>query len=174
LNLDVSKLSREDLLKFLIDGAKLWLAHDGVWFQAVERAYGLDVAMKLDAEAMGRFSAIEAKRIKARLGLPDGGGLDALDRALRHRLYSLINLQEVERPSEEELVFRMIECRVQAARRRKGLADFPCKPVGIVEYRSFAEAIDPRIEVSCITCPPDPHAEGCWCAWRFTVRSDGA
>ena len=51
----------------------------------------------------------------------------------------------------------MNDCRVQAARKRKGLADYPCKSGGLVEYRSFAETIDPRIRTSCIACPPDDH-----------------
>ena len=63
----------------------------------------------------------------------------------------------------------MVDCRVQSTRKRKGLDDFPCKSVGIVEYEGFAKAIDPRIETKCIACPPDPHPEEYWCAWEFTL-----
>ncbi len=40
----------------------------------------------------------------------------------------------------------MNNCRVQYARKQRGLPDFPCKGVGIVEYGLFAKTIDPRIE----------------------------
>ena len=64
----------------------------------------------------------------------------------------------------------MIECRVQSARKRKGLPDFPCKPVGTVEYSQFARTIDPRIKTRCLQCPPDStEGRGCVCAWEFTI-----
>lgn len=88
---------------------------------------------------------------------------------LRHRLYARLNLQDVIEQSDDRVVFRMLDCRVQSARRRKGLADFPCREVGKVEYAEFARTIDPRIRTSCIACPPDPHPDAFWCAWEFTL-----
>ncbi len=64
----------------------------------------------------------------------------------------------------------MNECRVQSARKRKGLDDYPCKSAGLVEYAYFARSIDDRIQTECIGCPPDPHPEDWYCAWRFTLR----
>jgi hypothetical protein len=64
----------------------------------------------------------------------------------------------------------MLDCRVQSARKRKGLADHPCKSVGIVEYTEFAKTIDPRITTRCIACPPDVHPEEFWCAWEFSLQ----
>jgi hypothetical protein len=94
---------------------------------------------------------------------------------LRHRLYARLNVQDVTERSDRRAVFVMRDCRVQSARARKGLPDFPCKPVGLVEYAEFARAIDPRIETRCITCPPDAHAADVWCAWEFTIpeRDEG-
>ena len=43
-------------------------------------------------------------------------------------------------------VFQMNECRVQRARMRKGLDDYPCKSGGLVEYTRFAEGVDDRIK----------------------------
>jgi hypothetical protein len=57
------------------------------------------------------------------------------------------------------------------SRRRKGLPDFPCKPVGLVEYAGFARTIDPRIRTRCIACPPDPGPRDAYCAWRFTIEA---
>ena len=74
------------------------------------------------------------------------------------------------RVDEKTLRFEMKQCRVQVARERKGLPDFPCKSVGIVEYAYFAAAIDPRIRTEVLFCPPDIRPEGCYCSWQFTLE----
>lgn len=162
-------MSREELIRIIIDDAKNWLAHDGLWFQAVEKAHGMEQAIETDREAWRSFTVIEAKRIMERLGMRPGGGIPALVECLRHRLYARLNLQDVIEQSDSRVVFRMLDCRVQSARKRRGLDDFPCKSVGIVEYAEFARAVDPRIQTRCIACPPDAHPEECWCAWEFVM-----
>ncbi len=163
------QLSKEELVRIIVDDAKNWLAHDGVWFQAIERKYGIDVAVELDIEAWRHFTVIEAKRIMERLGMKPGGGIPALVECLKHRFYARLNLQECIEVTDRRAVFRMIDCRVQSARKRKGLPNHPCKSVGIVEYSEFAKTIDPRIKTSCIVCPPDELPEEFWCAWEFTI-----
>jgi hypothetical protein len=165
----LEELSKEELIRIIVDDAKNWLAHDGLWFQAVEAAHGLDNAIDADREAWRRFTVIEAQRIMLRLGIAQGGGIPALLECLKHRLYARLNLQQAVEVSEARAVFRMVDCRVQSARKRKGLADFPCKSVGLVEYAEFARTVDPRIKTNCIACPPDAHPEEYWCAWEFTL-----
>ena len=70
------------------------------------------------------------------------------------------------------LVFEMNNCRVQSARNRKGLDDYPCKSAGLVEYSTFATAIDDRIKTECLGCPPDSHPDNWFCAWRFVIDED--
>lgn len=168
---EVKNLSSKELLGLLEDASKNWLAHDGLWFRAVEEKFGIEAAMELDRKAWEKFTIIEAQRIMKRLGLEPGGGISALVQALKFRLYAHINVQEVSEMSETRCVFRMKNCRVQEARKRQGLADFPCKPVGIVEYSYFAKTIDPRIKTTCLVCPPDPHPPDVWCAWEFKLES---
>ncbi|MGE4579955.1 MAG: DUF6125 family protein [Desulfuromonadales bacterium] len=163
-------LSKEDLVKIIVDDAKNWLAHDGLWFQAIERRYGMEVAVEADIEAWRHFTVIEARRIMERLGLQPGGGIPALVECLKHRFYARLNLQECIEQTETRVVFRMLDCRVQSARKRKGLPDHPCKSVGLVEYGEFAKTIDPRLTTRCLACPPDPHPEDFWCAWEFTLQ----
>ncbi len=162
-------LTKDDLIRIVVDDAKNWLAHDGLWFQAVEGAHGMEAAIAADRAAWERFTVVEAKRIMERVGMEPGGGIPALLECLRHRLYARLNAQEVTEQSDQRAVFVMRDCRVQSARRRKGLPDFPCKSVGHVEYAEFAKAIDARIQTRCITCPPDPHPDDVWCAWEFTI-----
>jgi hypothetical protein len=165
----IDELSREKLLELVRNFAKNWLAHDGLWFQEVERRHGIDEAIAADAAAWERFSPLEARRIKQLLGLPEQAGLEGLERALEYRLYAVLNRQS-SRIEEGRLRFYMNQCRVQSARQRKGLPDFPCKPVGLVEYRTFAETIDPRIRTRCIACPPDEHPDDYFCGWEFWIE----
>ena len=167
---NINGLDPRDLQKLLADAAKNWLAHDGLWFRAVEEKFGMEAAMELDKNAWEKFTVIEAKRIMKRLDMPTGGGISALIQALKFRLYAYINVQEVKEMSETRCVFQMNSCRVQEARKRQGLPDFPCKSVGIVEYSGFAKTIDPRIKTKCLTCPPDSHPSDVWCAWEFSLE----
>lgn len=166
---DVKDLTKKELIQLLQDAAKNWLAHDGLWFRAVEDKYDTDTAIELDKKAWEAFTVIEAKRIMNRLDLKPGGGIPALVQALRFRLYAHINIQEVVESDDKRCLFRMNSCRVQEARKRQNLPDFPCKPVGIIEYSGFARTIDPRIQTRCIVCPPDPHPPDVWCAWEFVL-----
>lgn len=172
--MDLEDLSKEQLRELLTDFAKRWLAHDGLWFQAVERAHGMEEAIRLDVAAWENFTVLEARRIMNFLGLEEGGGLEALKRALDYRLYRFVNKQEILEPESGVLIFRMNDCRVQAARKRRALPDFPCRPVGEVEYGGFARAIDPRIETRCLACPPGPHPDDFYCAWEFRLNSSPA
>ena len=165
-------LSREELVDLLEKLGINWLANDGIWFQAVERAYGMNDAKRCNDTCWTRYSPFEAERIKQLLELPDNGGIPALKKALGFRMYALINKQTIEEPDENTIIFRMVDCRVQAARKRKGLDDYPCKSVGLVEYPYFAKTIDSRITTECIGCPPDEHPDGWFCAWKFILKQD--
>jgi hypothetical protein len=116
---------QEDATQTLTDSAKNWLAMDGLWFQAVEQAYGMDAALAMDRKVWEQFAVIEARRIKERLRLPEKGGLDALEIAFNNRLASLLNKLEIIHPDEKTLIVITKNCRVQAARKRKGMMQFP-------------------------------------------------
>lgn len=169
-NLD--DLSREQLLGMLDDFAKNWLAHDGLWFQAIEARYGMDRAMECDSEAWKKFSVLEARRIMKRHHIAENSGLEGLKKALEYRLYARLNKQLIVEETLETFLFVMQECRVQSARKRRGLDEFPCKGVGLIEYTQFANTIDPRIVTSCVNCPPDPALDSYACAWRFSLHNN--
>ena len=160
---------QEDVSQALTDAAKNWVAMDGLWFQAVEQACGMDTALALDREVWGQFAVIEAQRIKERLAMPEKGGLDALEIAFKNRLVSLLNKLEIFRPDENTLIVTTKTCRVQAARTRKGMAQFPCRSVGMVEFPVFARTIDARIMTTCLSCPPETLPGTPYCSWKFTL-----
>ncbi len=164
------QMSREDLLKALEMFAKSWLAHDGCWFLAAEEKHGLEEAIALDERSWERFAFAEARRIMSTFGIAQGGGLEALAKALDLRMYAAINEQRAEWSADRRtLRFTMDTCRVQEARRRKGLPDFPCRSVGTIEFTTFAHAVDPRIRTRCASCPPQA-PEGTYCSWEFTIE----
>lgn len=170
--MDFTYVPDEMWKKLAIDFAKRWLSHDGLWFQAVENEYGMDKAIELDIEAWKKQTKLEAKRIMELLGLEKGGGLDSLERCLQYRMYAFINQQKTVRRNENILDFYMTSCRVQAARERKNLEYFPCKPVGLVEYAYFAKEIDERISTECLACPPDKTERDWHCGWRFRLNTE--
>lgn len=170
----LTSMSKEGLSNLLEDMGKNWLAADGIWFQAVERNYDYEMytAKRINDTNWVRFSYIEAKMIMRRLNLPENGGISVLKEALKYRQYALVNKQEIVEISDNKIIFRMNDCRVQSARKKKGLPDYPCKSAGIVEYSRFAEAIDPKIKTRCVACPPDMHPDEWWCAWEFEIEEE--
>jgi len=162
-------MSKESLHELLNTVAVNWLANDGLWFQAVEFTQGMVDAKRCNDSCWAHFSPFEAWAIKNFLGLPENPGLEGLKKALNFRLYATINVQSVVDEGPDCFVFQMNECRVQSARKRKGLDDYPCKSAGLVEYPYFATAIDKRIKTECVGCPPDKHPDDWYCAWRFRI-----
>ena len=165
----LDSFSKEELIELIEVYSKDWLAMDGVWFQSVEKKYGISEAMCHDAQAWDRFTVIEALKIKKILGLPDNSGIEGLKKALQLRLYANINKDEIT-VKGNTLTYRAIDCRVQTARKRKGMEYHPCKSVGIIEYSKFAKTIDDRFTCECLSCYPDVTDETCCCAWKFTLN----
>lgn len=165
----IEELNREQLLELLQIYSKNMLALDGVWFQSVESALGMEAAMEHDRNAWRRYTVSEARRIKAFLQLPERAGVKGLKRALSFRFYAALNGDEF---IEEDnvLIYRTISCRVQDARKRKGMPLHPCKSVGILEYGYFAKEIDDRFECEALSCFPDVTDDTCACSWKFTLK----
>jgi hypothetical protein len=170
INKELENLSRDDLISLIEIYSKHWLAMDGVWFQSVEEKYGMDEAMAHDENIWKQFTVIEAKRIKQFLNLPANSGVEGLAKALKYRLYANINQDEII-VDGNTVIFRTLDCRVQNARKNKGMEFHPCKSVGIIEYGGFAKTIDSRFETECLSCYPEIKDDSCNCAWKFTIRT---
>ncbi len=162
--------SREELLLLISDIAKLWVTGDGLWFQAIEGPHGMEPAKAVNDSCWSIFARLEAFKIKSFLETNEMDILDTLEKALKLRIYSSINSHSSERDEDGNLLFYMTKCRVQSARRRKEMSDYPCRSAGIVEYTEFALGIDPKIVTECVYCPPDRVPDQQFCAWRFSLR----
>ena len=88
VNKTLEKMERSELIQLIEIYSKNWLAMDGVWFQSVERKFGMAEAMEHDCNIWEAFTKIEAQKIKEFLKLPSRPGIDGLKRALQLRLYA--------------------------------------------------------------------------------------
>jgi len=167
----LEKLEKEQLLELVEIYCKNWLAMDGVWFQSVEQKFGMDEAIEHDENAWRRFTVVEANRIKKFLKLPELAGIEGLKQALSFRMYANINKDEIV-IKDNVIIYRTLDCRVQNARKRKGMEFHPCKSVGIIEYTYFAKTIDIRFECEVISCYPDVVDNTCNCSWKFTLMEN--
>ena len=165
----LQQLDKEQLIQLITLYAKNLIAMDGVWFQSIENKFGMEEAMEHDCNIWRSFSVIEAKRIKAFLHLPEHCGLQGLATALPYRYNATVNKDDLVL-TQDVLLYRVVACRVQAARERKQMELHPCKPAGLVEYTEFAKAIDDRIHCTCISCFPDVTDSNCACVWKFTLQ----
>ncbi len=168
MNDAIRSLSQDELVELLEITSKNLVALDGTWFQAVERDSGIDTAMHYDREAWRTFSVSEARRIKKFLDLPEHCGLEGLAEALPLRAQGVANKAEITL-DDGALIYRIVDCRVQNARDRKGMGFHPCKSVGLIEYGVFAQTIDDRIRCECLSCYPEITDSTCNCSWRFTL-----
>jgi hypothetical protein len=168
--LALAGLDREKLEALHRAVAENWLAVDGEWLQAVEDLESEYDAAHIHETCWSRFTPYEAARIRTLLDLPPGGGLLALKKALPHRLFARLNAWDISEASESGFTLRMLECRVQTNRHKRGLPQYACKTGGLKDFKAFALSIDPSIEVRCLSCPPDASPdEGACCAWRFEM-----
>ena len=142
---------------------------DGAWIR--RRHHQIIVGAQV-RDTDRRFTETEARRIKTFLGLPERPGLDGLEQALAFRFAALANRRTECRRAGDALEFRVVDCRVQSARTRRGLPLHPCKPVGENEYAYFARVIDDRIGCEAVSCFPDMTEPDCACAWRFRLEKE--
>jgi len=163
-------LSKEELKELVKIYARNLFAMDGVWFQSIEQAEGMDAAMRHDENAWRRFTETEARRIKNFLKLPDQSGLEGLEKALVLRFPALANSGIELTRDGNTLTYKVMDCRVQTARKKKGMPYHPCQSAGIIEHRYFAKIIDDRIECETISCYPHVTDESCACSWKFILQ----
>jgi len=166
------QMPRKRLLDlFFLHIRNLWRV-DGLYFQGIEKNFGTEAATEIDANCWKILAKIEARDLKKTLGTEVVENVETLLYLLRNTSWALYQTKkgvEVD-PSKKSGIFRVIECRVQEARLRKGLGVFPCKKVRFGYLKSFAEALNPEFEVTCNVCPPDEKPPDFWCEWKFRLR----
>lgn len=162
-------LSRETLMKLARVYSRNWQTLDGNWFSVVEGECGLETAARLDLVNWEKQSVLEAKRLVAALEI-EIDSLDALLRVLSLMSWQLTSpLFVIESQTPAEVVFHWDQCAVQESRERQSKPVFECGRMKLVLLRGIASVAAPRAVVTCLTAPPGPKPDGCWCRWRIEL-----
>ncbi|MDH5695665.1 MAG: DUF6125 family protein [Dehalococcoidia bacterium] len=164
--LDQSQILTEKLLELC---SRSLYTVDGLWFTTVEQKYGLDVAIEMDVEVWRRLGLIQAKRMVNTFDIKKDSPIQAVISVLQVDPVLFIFKPQVVELTDGRAILRCTDCPPQKARIRGGKGEFPCKPVGLAIFGSYAEVIDPKIKLSCLTCPPDAHPPQYWCEWQFEI-----
>ncbi len=170
--ISLERLSKKELIELVRMYSRNWQTLDGLWFSNVEAEYGLEAAVRLDLKNWKNQSVIEAERIKKVAQLNDGG-LSSVLIVLSLMSWQLTSpLFECEEESPQRIVLYYPRCAVQEGRAKRGKPEFPCKTMKLTLLSNIARVVEPRTDVKCVACPPDPHHPGFWCKWELTLRRD--
>jgi len=166
----LNALQKEKLLDlFFLHIRNLWRV-DGLYFLGIEEKFGTDGATQIDADCWKLMGQLEAKELKKAFGLKEID-VAALLNLLTKTSWALDQTTKEIEISGNRGIFRVVKCRTQETRIRKGLDVFPCKKVRFGYLKSFARELNPQIEVECKVCPPGQRPDGLWCEWEFKLRS---
>jgi hypothetical protein len=122
-------------------------AIDGLWFMAVERKYGFDIALELDLAVWKDYGRVLLKRIARMMGMtidpenpPD---LSTINR-LMETVCRIDGTQCEGTVHDDEIVFRVYRCSWWDNLSRSGReTHVPCEFVDNTIFRDWLEAIDP-------------------------------
>ncbi len=169
--MNIPELTHEELRSYVEFMLYQFRRTDGFWFLGVEKDFGYDAAIRLNEGVWHRMGRIVARDIGERFGIQEKG-LKGLAKFFRYFPWAMIAEYEIE-VKDDEIIVSVPHCPSQEARLRKGAGEYICKEMHRGEFTSIAGEIDRNIKVECVFAPPDPHPEGLFCKWRFTVGEEG-
>ena len=146
---------------------------DGLWFLAIEEKYGFDAAFELNKEVWQRCSLIHGRRLLKNFNIKEDNPLQTLIKLLLADPIMFAHKPEVLTLTDTRAVFRCIECPIQAARIRDGRGVYQGEPGCTIYHKTYAELINPRIKVTCLSCAPNPDSPEYWCEWEYELTQDG-
>ena len=136
---------------------------DGLWFLAVEAKYGFDTAHEMNSEVWRTCSLIHARRVLRNFNIKEDTPLKTLIKLINVDPLLFIHRPEVVTLTNTKAVVRCLECPTQIARIRDGKGVYPGEKGCTIFYEAYAGLIDPRIEVTCVSCAPNPDSPDYWC-----------
>lgn len=164
----LSKLPKDKLVDLLILHIRnLWRV-DGLYFLGIEERFGTEAATEIDVNCWRLLAKLEVRELREALGVKDSS-MASFMHVLRNTSWALYQVGKEIEVKGDSCIIRVTDCRVQQARIRKGLKEFPCKQVRYGYLKSFAEEFNPNMKVICRICPPDRHPSNIWCEWEFKL-----
>ena len=160
----LGELGQERLEELLLTHIRTLWSVDGLYYIGIEETHGTEEATRIDARSWAAIGKIEAKRMKAVLGITGVADLPTAFKALKLTVWAL----DLEDKQYDDVNFIMTnkKCRIQNTRKDKGLPEFPCRQVREGYLVNFFKEMNPAIKVICRACPPGPHKD-VWCQWEF-------
>ncbi len=145
---------------------------DGLYFQGIEKKFGVESARDIDKDVWRLLAKIEARNLKKIMGATDVNNIEVFMNLLLNTSWALYQTEKECFVSDDMKrgIFKVVSCKVQEARIKKSLDVFPCKEVRYSYLKSFAEELNPNIEVNVICCPPDKKPLDYWCGWEFSLK----
>lgn len=154
----------------MFNNRNIWRV-DGLYFLGIEKMVDTDTATSIDAGVWNIMGTLEARQLKSILCLEDTSVQAVMD-TLRFTSWALDQHEKVIEVEDGMGILKILNCRTQLTRVKKGLDEFPCKQVRHNYLTNFASEINPAIRCECNHCPPDSHSGDVWCEWHFVYEDD--
>jgi hypothetical protein len=165
----LAKMPMEKLLHyFFLQIRNLWRV-DGLYFLGIEKRFGTEAATEIDAGVWEAMAVIEAKSLQKMFNVGENPDMPTIIDLLRGSSWALDQPFKTVKLSDKRATLSIDKCRTQETRLSKGLDEFPCKKVRFGYLKNFAKALNPKVEVNCLVCPPDKHPKDSWCKWEFAL-----
>ena len=165
---ELMQLPKEKLVDFIeMCNKNLWTLQNN-WIVNIEREYGHHVAVKFDGIVFPRLMEVTVYRLRKLFNL--GDDIQALHEVFKFAVFSTYGQMVFPEITEKKLVRRVVRCPMQLDRRKGGLPELACKPALEATYSRVAKAINPKMKLTRVWAPPDPHPVELWCEVEFELE----
>jgi len=153
---------------FFMQIRNLWRV-DGLYFLGIEEKFGTEAATEIDVGVWETMAGLEAKSLQEMFSVGENPDVATIMDLLQKSSWALDQPFKTITVGCKRAVLGIDRCRTQETRLDKGLREFPCKKVRYGYLEKFAKALNPKVKVNCLVCPPDEHPKDSWCRWEFTI-----